>query len=102
MKIMYLDFLYTISGDLQHDRKEILTSAFQSKISGEYPAIDDLYKLETYEIMRMPVIQLAKVNPQKPIQPVMRLKTLCCSCFQGCIFLYLFSGEDRQFYDANF
>ena len=100
MKIMYLDFLYTITGDLQHDRKEILTTAFQSKISGEYPAIDDLYKLEMFEIMRLPAIRLMK--PTKPKQPVMRLKPLCCSCFQGCIFLYLFSGEDRQFYDANF
>jgi len=100
MKIMYLDFLYTINGDLCRDRKEILTSASHSKISGEYPAIDDLYKLEMYEIMRMSVIRLMKL--EKPKQPVMRLKILCCSRSQGCSFLYLFSGEDWQFYYANF
>jgi len=100
MKILFFDVLYAITGEILRDRKEILTSVFQSEISCEYPAIDDLSKLEMYEIMRRPVIRLKKTVKQK--QPVMRLKILCYSRFQECMFLYLFSGEDWQFYYANF
>jgi len=100
MKILYFDFLYEIIGDMHRDRKEILTSAFQSKISGEFPAIDDLSKLEMYEIMRQPVICPVKMTTLK--KPVMQLRILCCSYSMERLFLYLFSGDEWQFYYANF
>jgi len=100
MKILYFDFLYAIIGGVHRDRKEVLTSACQSKISGEFPAIDDFSKLEMYEIMRQPVIRPVKTTIPK--QPVMRIKILCCSRFQECMFLYLFTGDDWHFYYANF
>jgi len=100
MKILYFDFLYAIIGEVHRDRKEVLTSACQSKISGEFPAIDDLSKLEMYEIMRQPVIRPVKTTTLK--KPVMRLRILCCSYSQERLFLYLFSGDKWQFYDANF
>ena len=100
MEIRYLDFLYAINGYLHRDRKEILSSDFQSKISGELPAIDDVNKLEMYEIMRQPVI--LPVKKMTPKRTVMRLKILCCFCFEECLFLYLFTGEEWKFHDANF
>ena len=97
MEIRYFDFLYTIHGSLHRDRKEILTSVYHS---GELPDIDDICKLEMYQIMRQPVIR--PVKKMTPKRAVMRLKVLCCSCFQECLFLYLFTGEEWKFYYANF
>ena len=100
MNILYLDFLYSIIGNLHRDRKEILMSEYQATISGQIPDIDDLYMLQMYEIMRMPVIWPEKA--EKPRKALLRLKILCCSCSRGCLFLYLFSGEEWQIYYVNF
>ena len=99
MKIAFLDLFYRINGDVHQDRKEILTVDCQKYLSQELPMIDDLCDLEMFEIMRLPVISptFQKVHPLRKDADI-RLKILCCSYFQGCLFIYLFSGEKWNSY----
>jgi hypothetical protein len=92
MEIAYLDIFYKINRDVH----QILMVSLQKEIPA-IDVIDDLSAFEVYEIMRMPVIQLVNGSPQKPKQPLIRLKVFCCSCVRGCIFLNLFTGENWQF-----
>jgi len=95
MNIKYFDIFYRINGDVHQDWKEILMYDSQKHLSKEIPVVDDLRDLEMFEIMRMPVIRLP---PKRLIQLYMRLEILCCSYFQGCLFIYLFSGGKWNYY----
>ena len=94
MIIKFFDLFYRIIGDEQQDRKEILMYECQKHLAKEIPMIDDLRDLEMLEIMRLPVIRL----PPKNVKQYMRLEILCCSYFQGCLFIYLFSGGKWNYY----
>jgi hypothetical protein len=96
MVIKYFDLCYRISGDFQHDMKEIMTIGYYN------PLIDDLSYVEMYEIMRQPVITLAELNPATRKKPELRLEILVCSCFRGRWFLYLFSDKNWKSYYVNF
>jgi hypothetical protein len=81
------------------DKMEILLYDCQKHLAKEIPLIDDLRDLEMFEILKMPVVRLAFQN-EHPVRKnvCMRLKIVCCSYFQGCSFIYLFSGENWIFY----
>jgi len=99
MIIKYFDLCYLINGDVYQDRKEILMYECQKHLSKEIPAIDDLRDLEMYEIMRLPVIRLP---PKTMMQLFMRLEILCYRYFQGCLFIYLFSGGKWNYYVKSY
>ena len=98
MKIKYFDICFHVIGDLYQDRKEILMYNFdyQIHLSKEIPPIDDLRDLEMYEVARMPVITLPEPKVRQKI--IIHLKILCCSYFQGCLFIYLFSCDKWNIY----
>ena len=98
VEILHLDILYRIDRNVQRDLKEILMNSYRTGFPGEIP--DDLELLEFYEILKLPVIQL--VNPSKSRKPLVQLKIFYCSCFRGCRFLHLFTGEEWQSYFVNF
>ena len=100
MTIKFLDICYLINGDVQQDRIEILLYDKQKHLAKEIPAIDDLRDLEMYEIMRMPVINL-NFKKECTAKAYMRLKIICYSYVPGCLFIYLFSGENWKYY-VNF
>jgi len=99
MNIAYLDLFYRINGELHQDRKEILMYGSQKHLAKEIPMTDDLRDLEMCEIMRLPVVYHTLYN-EHPVKKngFMLLKILCCSHFQGCSFIYLFSGENWKYY----
>jgi hypothetical protein len=79
---------------------EILMYDHQKHIAKEIPVeVDDLRDLEMYEIMRQPVIAF----PEQKMPPIrnradLRLEILCCSHFENCMFIYLFSGREWKSY----
>ena len=99
MNIAYLDLFYRINGEMHQDRKEILMYDCQKHLAKEIPVADDLCDLEMCEIMRLPVVHHT-FNNEYPVRKnvYLRLKILCCSHFQGCSFIYLFSGENWKYY----
>ena len=99
MKIAFLDLFCRINGDVHQDKMEILMFDKQKHLAKELPMIDDLRDLEMFEIMRTPVIHLTSGKERKVTkQADLRLKILCCSYFQGCLFIYLFSGDKWNYY----
>jgi hypothetical protein len=99
MKIEYFDLYCWICGDIQRDMKEILTIDYQKVFLNDFPLVDDLCDWEMLKIMKMPVIQ---ISITKRMITRFQLEILVCSCFQGRLFLYLFSGKNWKTYYVNF
>ena len=99
MVIKFFDLFYRIIGDEHQDKMEILMYDCQKHLAKEIPMIDDLRDLEMYEIMRLPVISLTfKKECPASNKAYMRLEILCYSYSQGCLFIYLFSGNKWNYY----
>lgn len=92
MKIEYLDLFYWINNAVQLDIS--FQVGYLSKIVKNIPAIGDLSELEFYEIVRMPVVQLIfHKKHQDSGQAGLLVEIFCCTCSQGHLFIYRFSGK---------
>lgn len=96
IEIQHFDVFYRIERNVHHNLIEYIKLVSRETV----PVVDDLYLLEIYEIMKMPVIDLSCFALRK--QPIIRLKIFCCSCVNGSLFISVLTETYNKIYIVKF